>query len=53
MASNGYGDDTTSGTTNRVDGTSISVIRVSFTSGEVMVVDDASLKIGVCLVSLP
>ena len=53
MASNGCGNDTTSGTTNRVDGTSIRVIRVSFTSGEVMVVDDASLKIGVCLVYLP
>ena len=53
MASNGYGDDTTSGTTNRVNGTSVSVIRVSSTSGEVMLVNNASLKIGVCLVSLP
>ena len=53
VASNGCGNDTTSGTTNRVDGTSISVIRVSSTSGEVMLVDHASLKIGLSLVSLP
>ena len=46
------GDEATSGTIGGVDDTSIGIIGVSSTSGELMSVDAASLRTYVCLVPL-